>query len=169
MKKLEMPIAIIIFDGILLYHRRTRRPHTNRKSEPMDMELVTKNINELFLTRIHPDGRPFSNQEVSDATGLGRATISRIRAGKEKNPSFRTIYKLARFFDVPSSYIVGDMPESLQVEQHGEGAIVLDQIAYRSMGLDQRDLEIVQEMLTHILEIKQSTRKDQNDDSEEEE
>lgn len=169
MKNLEKPIAIIIFDDKLLYRMWIICSHTIQKSESMDMELVTQNINKLFLTRLHLDGRPYSNQEVSDATGLGRATISRIRAGKEKNPSFRTIYKLARFFDVPTSYIVGDMPDSLQFEQHGEGAIVLDQIAYRSMGLDQRDLAIVQEMLTHILEIKQGIRKDQHDDSEEEE
>jgi transcriptional regulator with XRE-family HTH domain len=159
------PIAIVSLDGILLYHRRTTLAHIRDKGEAVDGELLGKKLNDLFLNRVKPDGRPYTHQEVAEATGLGPSTISRLRSGKENNPAFNTIYKLARFFGVPISFFADDMADSVFDYQEGEGVLELNQIAFRSLHLDQRDLDVITEMLKYIAELKQEFRDKQDDTS----
>ena len=47
-----------------------------------------------------------SLQQVADAVGLGNNTISRYETGK-REPKLETWNKLAEYFNVPTSYLMG--------------------------------------------------------------
>lgn len=47
-----------------------------------------------------------SLQQVADAVGLGNNTISRYETGK-REPKLETWNKLAEYFSVPTSYLMG--------------------------------------------------------------
>ena len=49
-------------------------------------------------------------------TPLTYVTISRIEAGYNENPKFRTLYALAQFFDVSIEYLMG-----YSDDRHGDG------------------------------------------------
>ena len=65
---------------------------------------VSDQLNLLFETRQHPDGRPYTLQEVSEATGVSAGTISQMRAGHSTNPQLSTLRALCHFFQVPLRY-----------------------------------------------------------------
>src|SRR5579871_5094902 len=58
----------------------------------------------LFDSVRHAEGRPFTLQEVSDATGISLGTIGQMRSGKINNPQLNTLRALARYFHVPLRY-----------------------------------------------------------------
>ena len=43
---------------------------------------LSDQLNLLFETRLHPDERPYTLQEVSEQTGVSLGTISQIRGGR---------------------------------------------------------------------------------------
>ncbi|WP_433576260.1 helix-turn-helix domain-containing protein [Nocardia brasiliensis] len=66
-------------------------------------------LNDLFATMRRPDGKPYSNAEVSMAMiaaghRASRPYLSMLRSGKRCNPSPNTVDGLARFFGVPAAY-----------------------------------------------------------------
>jgi len=54
-----------------------------------------------------------SQDELSTATGIPKATISRIENGKNEQPRFVTVRKLADALDVPARWLLagGDLAE----------------------------------------------------------
>ena len=65
---------------------------------------VSEQLNILFDSVRHPDGRPYQLQEVGEATGISLGTISQMRAGKIKNPQLNTLRAIGHFFNVPLRY-----------------------------------------------------------------
>ncbi|WP_020498873.1 hypothetical protein [Sciscionella marina] len=68
-------------------------------------------LNLLFHLKRHPDGREYTNQEVSDwcaAQGnpLSRVGIYNLREGNSRNPSLKNASILAQFFEVSISWFV---------------------------------------------------------------
>jgi len=61
-------------------------------------------IRVLFDVVRHPEGRPYTLQEVSEQIDVSLATISQMRSGRIKNPQLHTLRELCRFFDVPLHY-----------------------------------------------------------------
>ncbi len=59
---------------------------------------LSEQIKILFYSVRHPDGRPFTLQEVSEASGVSLGTIGQMRSGKLKNPQLNTLRALAQFF-----------------------------------------------------------------------
>lgn len=57
-------------------------------------------VNELFRTHRRPDGREFTNREVSRALNgeLEHSYLGKIRSGKVENPSRNTLLLLCQFF-----------------------------------------------------------------------
>lgn len=53
-----------------------------------------------------------SLQQVADGAGSSKAHIWDIETGKNKNPSIDSLNKLADFFDVSVTYLVGEDPNS---------------------------------------------------------
>jgi transcriptional regulator with XRE-family HTH domain len=48
-----------------------------------------------------------SQKALGDAIGVWQTTISQIESG-ENNPSWATLQKLAKYFDVTISYLLGE-------------------------------------------------------------
>ena len=61
-------------------------------------------INFLFDNILHPDGRPYTTQEVTDHVRISHATINQMRTGRSKNPTLPTLQEICSFFDVPLSF-----------------------------------------------------------------
>jgi len=61
-------------------------------------------INFLFDNIRHPDGRPYTSQEVSEQVRISHATINQLRTGRNKNPTLPTLQEICGFFDVPLSF-----------------------------------------------------------------
>jgi transcriptional regulator with XRE-family HTH domain len=67
--------------------------------------LLKDLVNFLFENILHPDGRPYTTQEVTDHVRISHATINQLRTGRSKNPTLPTLQELCRFFGVPLSFM----------------------------------------------------------------
>ncbi len=68
-------------------------------------------MNILFDAVQHPDGRPYTLQEVSEATGISRGTLSQMRNGRITNPQLSTLRAIIKFFNVPLRYFETETAE----------------------------------------------------------
>jgi transcriptional regulator with XRE-family HTH domain len=88
-----------------------------------------------------------SLQELGDAVGASKAHIWEIERGGSKNPSMDLLTKLAEYFDVSVSYLVGEQPPSEEQEE----LIVL----YRDLKeLDEGDREAIRSLMKRFKEKK---------------
>lgn len=130
------------------------------KDDSLRDDHFAKRLNKLFKRRLREDGKPYSHQDVAEGTGISPSTISRLRSGKESNPTFQTIYQICRFFNVPVSYFD---PEVRGVIEKREEAI-LNHVKHRSIGLNDDEKEVVTGMLEHILKLKEAMRKPESEE-----
>jgi len=88
-----------------------------------------------------------SLQELADAVGASKAHIWEIERGGSKNPSMDLLTKLAEYFDVSVSYLVGEQPSSEEQEE----LIVL----YRDLKeLDEGDREAIRNLMKRFKDKK---------------
>ena len=108
---------------------------------PLSQQLIL-----LFEAKPHPDGRPYTMQEVSDATGISVAAISQMRNGKINNPQLNTLRNLCKFFDVPLRYFETKTTEECYAIFNGDNQppkVINNEIAFRANALSeqaQRDI-----------------------------
>lgn len=57
-------------------------------------------LNKIWKQREYELGRTIKLQEVSDATGISRPTLIRLRQDKVKRPDLEVVDKLCKFFGV---------------------------------------------------------------------
>jgi transcriptional regulator with XRE-family HTH domain len=57
-----------------------------------------------------------SLQEVADAVGASKAHIWEIERGGSKNPTMELLNKLADYFEVSVSFLVGETPDEKESE-----------------------------------------------------
>lgn len=67
--------------------------------EMFDSDIFCKRANDLF------DG--MGQMELSQKMGLSQGVISAIKNGKSKTPAADTIFKISKFFDVSSDWLLG--------------------------------------------------------------
>lgn len=99
---------------------------------------LNEQIRILFDSVRHPEGRAFTLQEVSDATGVSLGTVAQMRSGKVQNPQLNTLRALCRFFDVPLRYFETRTHEecyALLAEPSASAKPALNEIAFRASGL----------------------------------
>ncbi|WP_051898533.1 hypothetical protein [Sciscionella sediminilitoris] len=70
-------------------------------------------LNLLFHLYRHPEGREYTNQEVSDWCGehgnyVSRVSVWQLREGRSRNPSLNNAAILAQFFGVSVSWFVDE-------------------------------------------------------------
>jgi transcriptional regulator with XRE-family HTH domain len=88
-----------------------------------------------------------SLQEVANAVGASKAHIWELERGGTKNPSMDLLTKLAQFFEVSVSNLVGEEPPS----EEQEDLIVL----YRDLkNLDPQDREAILALMRRFKEKK---------------
>jgi transcriptional regulator with XRE-family HTH domain len=73
----------------------------SREKEPLPLKDL---VNFLFDNILHPEGRPYTTQEVTDHVRISHATINQMRTGRSKNPTLPTLQEISRFFGVPLSF-----------------------------------------------------------------
>ena len=86
----------------------------------------------------HPEGRAFTLQEVSDATGVSLGTVAQMRNGKVQNPQLNTLRALCRFFEIPLRYFETRTREecyAILAEPTPSAKPALNEIAFRASGL----------------------------------
>ena len=67
-------------------------------------------LNQLFATRLSPEGHPYTLAEVAKATGMSVPYLSILRKGTIRAVSFQRVVALARFFGVPLRYFSPEVP-----------------------------------------------------------
>lgn len=119
-------------------------------------------VNLLFEVIRRPDGKRYTEQQVSEKTGIYDKTINAIRTGKTSNPGIITIRKLSNFFEVPLNYFnATSLAECYGIlEQKRDNDNIpsspFNEIALRSMHLSER----TQRDVLLILEWVQATEQD---------
>jgi transcriptional regulator with XRE-family HTH domain len=89
-----------------------------------------------------------SLQEVADAVGASKAHIWELERGGTKNPSMELLRKLAKFFDVSVSNLVGEEPPSEEQEEL--------MVLYRDLkDLDEGDREAIRALMRRFKEKKE--------------
>ena len=106
-----------------------------------DFLSLAQQIILLFEARRHPEGRPYTMQEVSDATGISVAAISQMRNGKITNPQLNTLLSLCKFFDVPLRYFETRTNEECYAIFDGDNqppTLVNHEISFRASALSEK-------------------------------
>ena len=99
-----------------------------------DFLPVADQLKLLFDQVQHPEGRPYTLQEVSQATGVSLPTLSQLRTGKIRNPQLQTLREICRFFKVPLRYFETRSIEECYAILAGEDSpniAPLNEIAFR--------------------------------------
>lgn len=119
---------------------------------------VAEQLNLLFETIKHSDGRSYTLQEVSQQTGVSVATISQMRSGHIKNPQINTLRALCQFFNVPLRYFEAHtQEESYAIVSEGRQPLQpgMNEIAFRASSLSPKSQ---QDVLTIIKWIQAAER-----------
>jgi transcriptional regulator with XRE-family HTH domain len=111
---------------------------------------LSEQLRILFEVLQHPDGRPYTMQEVSEQIDVSVAAISQMRTGRIQNPQLHTLRELCRFFDVPLRYFETRSAEECYaiLAENDEGvAPEINEIALRATRLSPKSQ---QDILTII-------------------
>jgi transcriptional regulator with XRE-family HTH domain len=131
-----------------------------------DLTLADK-INNLFATKLRPDGRPYSNDEVAAKMGelagvdkISGSYLSSLRRGVQTNPTKNVLEALAAFFSRSPAYFFDDaesraIAEDLRLLDLLADAGVM-RIATRVAGLSPRFREMLEGIVEHVVAIEKS-------------
>lgn len=113
------------------------------------MSTVAELVEDLFRTHCRPDGREYTNREVSLALDgqVEPSHLSKLRNGRITNPGRDTLLLLCRFFNVSPSYFFPelDMSQINEASEHPQAEAL--HVALRSSGLSPQ----VQEKLEALI------------------
>ncbi|MCA0455431.1 MAG: helix-turn-helix domain-containing protein [Chloroflexi bacterium] len=99
---------------------------------------VAEQLQILFEEVLHPDNRPYTLLEVSEAIDVSLPTLSQLRSGRSKNPQLNTLRELCRFFDVPLRYFETHSREecyAILTNDDQSNANALNEISFRATHL----------------------------------
>lgn len=129
-------------------------------------------LNHLVDT-VHPSGRgPYSNEEI--ATGvreqggeISATYVWQLRRGAKDNPTKRHLEALAAFFGVPVAYFF-DSKAAAEVDAELETLRLMRdvqarKIGLRAVGLSDRSLRAVAEVLARVRELEGLSDDDQSE------
>jgi transcriptional regulator with XRE-family HTH domain len=77
----------------------------------MERADIADLVDHLFKTRLRPDGKEYTSQDVENATDkrLTSSAVRKLREGKSRNPSRDTLMELCFFFRVPAAYFFPEL------------------------------------------------------------
>ncbi len=106
-----------------------------RSPEPLPLKDL---VNFLFENILHPEGRPYTTQEVCDKVRISHATINQLRTGRSKHPTLPTMQEVGSFFEVPLSFFQCtsyDECYAILAEERGPQTQEVAEIAFRASEL----------------------------------
>ena len=110
-------------------------------------------LNQLFATRLSPEGRPYTLTEVSQATGISVPYLSYVRKGTIGAVPVHRAAPLARFFGVPLDYFSQDEPPVEMLDDDVREALaqpLVRELVLRVGHLSMTQRALVLEILEHI-------------------
>jgi transcriptional regulator with XRE-family HTH domain len=134
--------------------------------EPEGRSLAER-LDHLFRTFVKRDGKEYSHREVErelkDRFGeqISHAYIGQLRAGRQDNPTIKTVRALAMFFGVPVDYFVSEAV-AREVDKELHLAVQLRELrdnpavgslVVRARGLSNRSLESLIGIMDRVREI----------------
>ena len=126
---------------------------------------VTEQLRILFSTRLHPNVRPYTMQEISDGTGISLASISAMKTGRIKNPQLNTLRALCTFFDLPLHYFQTRTPEECYSVLQKGNAAAMTEISEIGLRIPNLSPEAQQDVLTVIRWIQAAERSANDNDA----
>ena len=120
-------------------------------------ENFAAKLNRLFEDKQRPDGTPYTQTEVVEASNgmLNRVYLWKLRKGTASNPGFRIIQFLSSFFGVdPSYFFEAEELKTAFAKESQRRDVLVDQIAFRSSQLDDDGKQAVLYMIESILKTK---------------
>jgi transcriptional regulator with XRE-family HTH domain len=111
-----------------------------------DFLPVAEQLHILFETVKHPEGRPYTMQEVSEVIDVSLPTLSQLRTGRIRNPQLHTLREICRFFQVPLRYFETRSAEQCYAILAGEQAEEISpihEIAFRATHLSPKSQQDV--------------------------
>ncbi len=77
----------------------------------MERSEIADLVDHLFKTRLRPDGKEYTYQDVENATNkaLSASYVRKVREGIIRNPGRDALMELCFFFRVPASYFFPEL------------------------------------------------------------
>lgn len=128
-----------------------------------DFLTLGQQVRLLFEVRQHPEGRPYTMQEVSDATGISVAAISQMRNDKINNPQLQTLRALCKFFEVPLRYFETRSAEECYAIFNGDNQppkLEVNEIAFRASSLSEAAQQDILNMIKWVQAAEKQRRLD---------
>lgn len=122
----------------------------SHSDEPLPLKVL---VNFLFEHVLHPEGRPYTSQEVSDQVRISHATINQLRTGRNKNPTLPTLQDICRFFGVPLSFFECRSEEeclAVLAEQRRDESPKVAEIAFRASALSPKGQDNILEVISWV-------------------
>jgi len=107
------------------------------------MNAISEKVDLLFKTFLKSDGTEYTYEEVAEGIEhvVSSVAIWKLRTGKTKNPSYRFLEALARFFDVPIDYFAESERPANEHVRELKLAHVLEETGVAEIALRASDLE----------------------------
>jgi transcriptional regulator with XRE-family HTH domain len=133
---------------------------------------IAERLDLLFRTVTKEGGKEYSYREIEELAGgaITSTSIWKIRTGRTRNPSLKTLQALSAAFEVPVAYFFieevteDDIPAYLQ--QYRDEKMV-EQIALRARDLDDNGKQAILDMINYVRRV-QGLNNDDKEGNEEE-
>lgn len=144
--------------------REPRRQETTvtdaSDAQPVVAGSFANLLDRLFVTRMAPDGKPWSLSAVArELTTRGLPTtqsyVSQLRSGDRNNPTLAYVTALASVFGVPTTYFLGSGSLEPSLQADVDLAVSLREagvkgIALRATNLTPESLQMIQQILDSV-------------------
>lgn len=136
------------------------------------MDDIAERLDLLFRTVTKEGGKEYSYREIEELAGgaITSTSIWKIRTGRTRNPSLKTLQALSAAFEVPVSYFFieevteDDIPAYLQ--QYRDEKMV-EQIALRARDLDDNGKQAILDMINYVRRVQGLNNNDKGGNEEE--
>lgn len=136
------------------------------------MDDIAERLDLLFRTVTKEGGKEYSYREIEELAGgaITSTSIWKIRTGRTRNPSLKTLQALSAAFEVPVAYFFieevteDDIPAYLQ--QYRDEKMV-EQIALRAKDLDDNGKQAILDMINYVRRVQGLNNNDEGGNEEE--
>jgi len=130
--------------------------HPESDHDRQSVHQFARLLNNLFATRLTPEGRPYTLTEVAKATGLSVPYLSILRKGTINAVPVQRAAALARFFHVPLDYFSQEGPPVDTMDALMREALakpLVREVALRAGKVGTAQRALVLQMLEHADQV----------------
>ena len=129
---------------------------------------IAELVNLLFEEILHPDGRPYTEKEVSQQVNITHKTLNHIRTGNTPNPGIATIREISRFFGVSLAFFdVSSIEECYELlnerDETATSVPSVSEITFRSLDLSEESRKDILQIIQWVEAAERERKKDSTD------